>query len=57
MGLILSTAASLMLVSGGTYGIELMMDRYATPEARMQAKTKPSAALEKEREHIDKQQP
>lgn len=57
MGLLLSTAASLMLVSGGSYGIELMMDRYATPEARIQAKTKPSAALEREREHIDKQQP
>ena len=57
MGLLLSTAASLMLVSGGTYGIELMMDRYATPEARMQPKIKPSAALEREREHIDTQQP
>lgn len=37
MGLILSTAASLMLVSGGTYGIDLLMERYATPEARLQA--------------------
>lgn len=40
MGLILSTAASLMLISGGTYGIDLLMGRYATPEARMQAKDK-----------------
>ncbi len=56
MGLLLSTAASLMLVSGGTYGIELMMDRYATPEARMQSKSNPSSALEKEIGPTDKRQ-
>lgn len=56
MGLILSTVASLVLVSGGTYGIELMMDRYATPEARMQEKTNAPAELQTEREHIREQQ-
>ncbi len=40
MGLILSTTASLMLVWGGTYGVDCLLERYATPEARMQAKSK-----------------
>lgn len=56
MGLLLSTAASMMVVSGGTYGLELMMNRYATPEARMQSKTNPSSALEREPEPTDKRQ-
>jgi hypothetical protein len=34
MGSFLSTAASLMLIYGGTAGVELIMARYATPEAR-----------------------
>lgn len=34
MGLFLSTAASLMLTYSGVYGIEVLLDRYATPEAR-----------------------
>lgn len=46
MGMILSTVASLMLVSGGTCGIDLLMERYATPEARSQAKSTTQAAEE-----------
>lgn len=34
MGLFLSTAASLMLTYSGVYGIEFLLARYATPEAR-----------------------
>jgi hypothetical protein len=34
MGTFLSTAVSVMLVYGGTAGVELIMARYATPEAR-----------------------
>jgi hypothetical protein len=34
MNLILSTAASLMLVYSGMAGVEALLTRYATPEAR-----------------------
>jgi hypothetical protein len=34
MGLFLTTAASLLSVYGGAAGVELLLDRYATPEAR-----------------------
>ena len=34
MGLIVTTAASLMLVYGGTAGVEVLLGRFATPEAR-----------------------
>jgi hypothetical protein len=37
MGLILSILASLSLIYGGTYSVELLLDRYATPEARADA--------------------
>jgi hypothetical protein len=43
MGLILSTTASLMLVWGGMHGIDRLFERYATPEARMQAKSNMAA--------------
>ena len=49
MGLILSTAAGLMLIPGGTYGIDLLLERYATPEVRMQARPTASAAEEPQR--------
>lgn len=54
MGLILSTAASLMLVSGGTYGIDLLMERYATPEARIEAKSTTRATTDEQRKRIAK---
>jgi hypothetical protein len=34
MGHILSTVAALMLVYSGSFGLELLLDRYATVEAR-----------------------
>lgn len=49
MGLILSTAASLMLVSGRTFGIDLLMERYATPQVRMWAKSTTPEAEEEPR--------
>jgi hypothetical protein len=36
MGDFISTAATLMLVYTGSFGLELLLDRYATPEARAQ---------------------
>ncbi len=40
MGTFLSTVMSLMFVYGGTAGVELVMARYATPEARAEAQAR-----------------
>jgi hypothetical protein len=37
MGLIMSILVSVSLIYGGTYSVELLLDRYATPEARADA--------------------
>lgn len=37
MHLALSMVGCLTLIYGGTYSVELLLDRYATPEARAQA--------------------
>ena len=37
MGLIANLAAYLAAIYGGTYSVELLLDRYATPEARAEA--------------------
>jgi hypothetical protein len=34
MGLFIHTAAGLMLIYGGTYGLDVLFSRFATPEAR-----------------------
>ncbi len=44
MGTFLSTVISIGLVYGGTAGIELVMGRYATPEARSTDRTTAAAS-------------
>ena len=39
MGIMINTIASLMLVSSGTYGLDALFERFATPEARGQIRT------------------
>ena len=56
MGLLIQTAASLMLVYGGAYGVEACFSRWATPEARsavQAAASEPSRLVEVSSEEED----
>lgn len=55
MGLFVSTAANLMLTYSGMCGIEALLARYATPEARTMLKKEgePSPATSRNDAHGD----
>lgn len=44
MGNFISTAATLMLVYTSSFGVELLLDRYATPKARAQLVSTPAVS-------------